>query len=211
MTHPILQQHLWGIAANASHWFVTTLKQIHKFDIATGEHVCSFGATGTAVGQCSALRGIALYGTELFVVDVNRQRVIVFKSDDGAFVHEFGDDKQLSDPLNVTVNAAHVFVSDDWKRVVVFDRVDGRCVRSVDIKMYDAALVCTHTFLAVCGYDDLVCGFDATSSIVRVFDATSGTRLDMFSSEGSGFAGMTIVGDRLWIVDHVNHRIQIVA
>jgi hypothetical protein len=92
------------------------------------------------------------------------------------------------------------------KRVVVFDRVDGKCVRIVDIQMPGYALVCTHTFFAVGGYDH-----------VRVFDAMSGTLLHTFGSRGSGplqfhcASGMTIVGDRLWIVDMYNNRIQIVA
>jgi hypothetical protein len=208
MTPPVLQRHgysVWGSAANASHWFVTTSKQIHKFGIAAGEHVCSFGTTGTAIGQCSNLRGIALYGTELFVADAVRRRVLVFESDGGAFVREFGDG-QLYCPLEVAVNTAHVFVFDDLTSVVVFDRVDGMRVRIVDIEMKGYALVCTHTFFAVSDYDH-----------VRVFDATSGTLLHTFGSRGSGplqfygASGMTIVGDRLWIVDHGNHRIQIVA
>jgi hypothetical protein len=163
--------------------------------MATGEHVFSVGTTGTAVGQCGDLRGIALYGTELFVADAVRRRVIVFESDGGAFAREFGDG-QLYCPLEVAVNTAHVFVV-DLKRVVVFDRVDGRCVRTVDIEMKGDALVCTHTFFAVGGDDH-----------VRVFDAMSGTLLHTFGSEGSGplqfhaAYGMMIVGDRLWIVDH---------
>jgi hypothetical protein len=207
MTHPVLQReshHVWGMAANASHWFVTNRNQIHKFAMATGEHVFSVGTTGTAVGQCSALCGIALYGTELFVADSVRERVIVFESDGGTFVREFGDG-HLHEPLHVAVNATHVFVT-DMTSAVVFDRVDGRCVRTVDIEIYSSALVCTHTFFAVSVYDH-----------IRVFDATSGTRLSTFGSAGSGplqfscASGMTIVGDRLWIVDHFNHRIQIVA
>jgi hypothetical protein len=206
MTHPVLQRaDVWGIAANAFHWFVTSRKQIHKFVMATGEHVFSVGTTGTAIGQCSDLCGIALYGTELFVVDSERERVMVFESDGGAFLREFGAAEQLHDPWAVAVNAAHVFVV-DLKRVVVFDRVDGRCVRTVDIEMNGDALVCTDTFFAVSGYDH-----------VRIFDATNGSLLYMFGSEGSGplqfrgAYGMTIVGDRLWIVDTHNHRIQIVA
>jgi DNA-binding beta-propeller fold protein YncE len=196
---------MWGSAVNASHWFVTTRNQIHKFVMATGEHVFSVGTTGTAVGQCSDLRGIALYGTELFVADAVRGRVMVFESDGGAFVREFRADDQLHSPCQVAVNAAHVFVT-DAKRVVVFDRLDGRSVRTVDIGMPCRALVCTHTFFAVSG-----------KNRVCVFDATSGTLLHTFGSEGSGplqfhgANGMTIVSDRLWIVDHVNHRIQIVA
>jgi DNA-binding beta-propeller fold protein YncE len=206
MTHPVLQGYAWGIAANTLHWFVTTRNnrnKVHKFDMATGEHVFSVGTTGTAVGQCGNPRGLALYGTELFVADVERKQVMVFESDGGAFVREFGDG-QLGYPLEVAVNAAHVFVVDDQKRVVVFDRVDGRRVRSVDIEM-GYALVCTHTFFAV-----------SDQNHVRVFDATNGTLLHTFGSEGSGplqfrdVVGMTIVGDRLWIVDKDNHRIQIV-
>jgi hypothetical protein len=211
MTHPVLQRaayagyDVWGIAANALHWFVTTDKQIHKFVMATGEHVFSVGTTGTAVGQCGDLHGIVLYGAELFVTDMMRKRVMVFEIDGGTFVREFGADEQLHEPGNVAVNAAHVFVT-DLKRVVVFDRVNGRCVRTVDIGMFCYALVCTHTFFAVGGYDQ-----------VRVFDATSGTLLDTFGSTGSGplqfhrAYGLAIVGDRLWIVDNGNHRIQIVA
>jgi hypothetical protein len=206
MTHSVLRcGEVWGIAANALHWFVTGRNQIHKFVMATGEHVFSVGTTGTAVGQCGDLHGIVLYGTELFVTDMMRKRVIVFESDDGAFVREFGADDQLDCPCQVAVNAAHVFVT-DLKRVVVFDRVDGRCVRTVDIRMPCYDLVCTHTFFAVSNYDH-----------VRVFDATSGTLLHTFGSQGSGplqfqgASGMTIVGDRLWIVDRGNHRIQIVA
>jgi DNA-binding beta-propeller fold protein YncE len=206
MTHPVLQReyyHVWRIAANASHWFVTTTRdKIHKFVIATGEHLCSFGTTGTDVGQC--FHGIALYGAEVFVVDSKRNRVIVFESDGGAFVREFGDG-QLCYPRMVAVNAAHVFVT-DAKRVVMFDRLDGRYVRTVNIGMPCHALVCTHTFFAVSDYNQ-----------VHVFDATSGTLLHTFGSQGSGplqfqgASGMTIVGDRLWIVDRGNHRIQIVA
>jgi hypothetical protein len=206
MTNEVLQgAYVWGIAANALHWFVSTHNRIHKFAMATGEHVFSFGTTGTAVGQCSELRGIALYGSELFVADGKRKRVMVFESDGGAFVREFGVDEQLYRPVKVAVNAAHVFVA-DLMRIVVFDRVDGRCVRTVDVGCDGYALVCTHTFFAVSAYDH-----------VRVFDATSGTLLDTFGSEGSGplpifsVYGMTIVGDRLWIVDMDNHRIQIVA
>jgi hypothetical protein len=218
MTHPVLQRQAstaGGITANASHWFVTSRNQIHKFVMATGEHVFSVGTTGTAVGQCGNLRGIALYGTELFVVDVERKRVMVFESDGVTFVREFGD-RHLRYPWTVAVNAAHVlwqvavnaahvFVT-DLNRVVVFDRVDGRYVRTVDVGRVGYGLVCTHTFFAVSAYDH-----------IRVFDATSGTLLHTFGSEGSGLLqfrnayGMTIVGERLWIVDHGNHRIQIVA
>jgi hypothetical protein len=206
MANPVqLKGEVNGVAASASHWFVTSRDKIHKFVIATGEHVCSFGTTGTAVGQCGGnLRGITLYDTELFVVDVTRKRVIVFECDGGAFVREFGDG-QLHKPWNVAVNAAHVFVTDAM-RVVVFDRVDGRCVRTVDIEIYGCGLVCTHTFFAVSAYDH-----------IRVFDATSGTRLYTFGSEGTGplqfqgAYGMTIVGDRLWIAYMHNHCIQIVA
>jgi DNA-binding beta-propeller fold protein YncE len=147
-----------------------------------------------------------LYGTELFVADMERNRVMVFESDGGAFVREFGD-ARLHRPLKVAVNAVHIFVvADDPYRVVLLDRVDGRYVRIVYIEMNCYALVCTHTFFAVSGDDH-----------VRVFDATSGTLLKTFGSEGSGplqFHGayeMTIVGDRLWIADTHNHRIQIVA
>jgi DNA-binding beta-propeller fold protein YncE len=202
MSHPVPGEIVCGIAANTAHWFVTTRNNVHKFVMATGEHVFSVGTTGTAIGQC---HGIALYGTELFVADVERKRVMVFESDGGAFVREFGDG-QLGYPLEVAVNAAHVFVTDYPKRVVLFDHVDGRCVRTVDVGVYGYALVCTHTFFAVSGYD-----------YVRVFDTTSGTVLHTFGSEGSGplqfdgVVGMTIVGDRLWIVDKDNHRIQIVA
>jgi hypothetical protein len=116
MTHPVLQRESYvcvcGMAANASHWFVTSSEQIHKFAMATGDHVFSVGTTGTAVGQCSALCGIALYGTELFVMDSVRERVMVFESDGGAFVREFGN----CYPRTVAVNAAHVFVVDDLKK-----------------------------------------------------------------------------------------------
>jgi hypothetical protein len=141
--------------------------------------------------------GIALYGTELFVVDTGRKRVMVFESDGGAFVREFGD-RRLNGPLCVAVNVAH-------KGVVVFDRVDGVCVRTVDIGMPGVALLCTHAFFAVSGDDN----------VVRVFDATSGTRLHTFGCGGfyplqfHGPYGMTIVGDRLWILDSYNDRIQI--
>jgi hypothetical protein len=174
--------------------------------MATGDYVFSFGTTVTAVGQCSNLRGIVLYGTDLFVADMMRKRVMVFESDDGAFVREFGADEQLHEPWTVAVNAAHVFVTDDRNKVVLFDRVDGKCVRIVDIEMNGWALVCTHTFFAVGGSDH-----------VRVFDATSGTLLHPFGNGGTGplqfhgVSGMTIVGDRLWIVDSGNRRIQIVA
>jgi hypothetical protein len=205
MTHPVLQRgDVWGIAANALHWFVTSRRQIHKFVMATGEHVFSVGTTGTAIGQCSDLCGIALYGTELFVGDSERERVMVFEIDGGAFVREFGDG-QLHSPRTVAVNAAHVFVV-DYQKVVVFDRVDSVYVRTVDIEMNGYVLVCTDTFFAVSGY-----------AHVRIFDATNGSLLYMFGSEGSGplqfrgAYGMTIVGDRLWIVDKYNHRIQIVA
>jgi hypothetical protein len=185
-----------GIAANASHWFVTTRKKIHKFVIATGEHVCSFGTAGTA----GELVGIALYSTELFVVDNGRKRVMVFESDGGAFVREFGD-RRLEFPLSVAVNAAHVFVT-DLKRVVMFDRVDGRCVRTVYIGKLCSALVCTHTFFAVSDDDN----------VVRVFDATSGTRLHMFGcGESDSLQYATIVGDRLWMIDSDNDRIHIIA
>jgi hypothetical protein len=107
------------------------------------------------------------------VVDVTRKRVIVFECDGGAFAREFGDG-QLHELWNVAVNAAHVFVTNDQK-VVVFDRVDGRCVRFVDIGVFCCSLVCTHTFFAVSSYER-----------VRVFDTTSGTLLHMFGSEGSG-------------------------
>jgi hypothetical protein len=207
MTNSVLQGDdslVEGIAANTSHWFVTTRHQIHKFVMATGEHVFSVGTTDIDIGDCSELAGIVLYGTELFVVDTMCRRVIVFESDGGTFVRKFGSDEQLRDPWRVAVNAAHVFVS-DVKRVVVFDRVDGSCVRTMDIGWVGYAFVCNHTFFAVSVYDH-----------VRVFDATSGTLLHTFGSEGSGLLqfrprGMTIVGDRLWIVDTDNHCIQIVA
>jgi hypothetical protein len=212
MTHPVLRRHGYcvEIAATASHWFVTSRNQIHKFVMATGDHVFSVGTTGTTVGHCSDLGGIALYGTELFVADGVRKRVMVFESEGGSFVREFGvEDGQLHDPWKVAVNAAHVFVT-DVQRVVVFDRVDGRCVRTVNIVGMNigaicCSVVCNHTFFAV-----------NCENHVRVFDVTSGTLLHTFGSEVPGplqFHGaerMVIVGDRLWILDMDNHRIHIV-
>jgi hypothetical protein len=51
-----------------------------------------------------------------------------------------------------TVHAAHVFVT-DVKRVLVFDCVDGRCVRTPERGKLCSRCVCTHTFFAVSAYD----------------------------------------------------------
>jgi DNA-binding beta-propeller fold protein YncE len=171
---------------------------------------------GAGDGQLNSPFDVVVAGVHLFVVDKLNDRICVFYKDNGLYLRSIGCDRgelegKLSYPQGVAVSSddLHLYVADFGNhRVTVFD-VDGEFVRYIG--EYDRQLLFPKG-VAVAG--DLLFVIDDTCWVF-VFH-TDGSFVRKFGKEGTNTVpfdgpscGVTVVGDRVFVVDLFNDCVSV--
>lgn len=77
----LLWVNVRAVSTDDNHLFVLSLSspRIHRFDLADGTHLQSWGQDGEAPGEFQSSSDIALVGDHVYVLDGNRGRLSIFK------------------------------------------------------------------------------------------------------------------------------------
>lgn len=172
--------------------------------------------------------GVDVVGDQVFVTDTRRAKIYEFTLD-GEFIKTFGEGETLV-PLYVALNPkdGNLYITDRRKRTVLIYGLDGTLVGEFDPKLPEDELPTFETGGVQWAPVALAFGEDGTMYFTEILN---GHRLLVFSPEGefeksSGTVGMVtdaeqgqelfqfpnsvkVFGDRVWVADSNNRRIQI--
>ncbi len=191
--------------------------RVQVFDNA-GAFLWDFGAPGTGNGQFAGSYGIALDGTgNIYVTDSFNNRVQVF-DDTGIFQFAFGSEGTLPGQFNYPMgivfdSAGDIYITDRFNhRVQIFDNA-GNFLRGFgSMGVGDGQF--NHPFGISLDEDGNIYVAELLGNRVQVFN-NSGDFLYKFGTSGNadgefnGAAGITVVGQRIYVGDHYNDRVQV--
>jgi len=186
---------------------------IQVFDL-DGNYLYKFGSSGTQAGQFNAPYRIAALNNELFVADFENHRIQVFALD-GSFLREFGTYNEVSGqhskPFDVNIYDSQIFVVDQTQdSILVFD-LNGEFIKQIPVNQNGTN---TSEPYGVFVYDGLIFVSDGGDSSVKIFDL-DGNLVKQFGQYGDHYGEFknpsTAItdGNRIFVLDAENHRIQI--
>ena len=117
-----------GLASDGTSLYATNAntQQVHKFDIATGSLLTSYGAFGTGVDQLKSPGGIAfnpVSGGQLYIADCGNNRIVVRKASDLTSAGQFGSagsgNTQFSCPSGIATDGPYLYITDAFNHRVV--------------------------------------------------------------------------------------------
>ncbi len=104
--------------------------QVKVYDASSGSFVTSWGGFGSADGKFNGLKGVAVSGTDVYVVDTGNNRIQKFDSS-GTYLTQWGSsgtgNSQFSSPAAIAVDTSgNVYVADTGNnRIQKFDSTGG--------------------------------------------------------------------------------------
>jgi DNA-binding beta-propeller fold protein YncE len=209
-----------ALDSNANLYVVETSNQRVQVLTSNGAFVTKWGASGTAPGQFTLPRGIAVNQTTgaVYVADTGNHRIQQFTST-GAFVNQWGiqgpGNGQFSSPQGIAVDAAgNVYVADTQNhRVQVFNSSGTYLSQWGTLGSGDGQFSAPSA-VAVDRNTNSVYVVDVTASRVQKF-TTAGVFVTKWGSSGSGngqFSAPSGVGvspdGNVYVADTFNDRIQ---
>ncbi len=178
----------------------------------TSDIPSQFGSFGSSKGEFNEPFRISSFNDKLFVSDSKNQRIQIFDLD-GEFLEEIStnvDGITNSEPFDLDINDDRVYVVDRNNSTILIFSLDWTLIEKIEVN----PTVPNSSLSGIDVNDELIFVADAGANMITIFDL-DGNRLVDFGSLGERFgefnSPQSVVsdGDKIFVADASNHRIQI--